>query len=152
MKCRPYIDIPSSHTIFPKISRQTITRNSSKAADSIKKNILDNLKKFENVCLAIDAGKINGNPILDVSIVHVFSPSKPLFFRAFKEFIGTTDDYIAKMLFMNLMKCKLHFLQLLVIMCHLRSKHLMILPIQCKVDIRNPYILYLFGFHAGRCF
>ena len=96
MQCRPNIDIPSPLTIFPKISRQTVTRNFSRAADSIKKKILDNLKKFENVCLAIDAGKIKGNPILDVTIVHVFSPSKPLLFRAFKKFNGTTDDYIAK--------------------------------------------------------
>ncbi|KAK8882751.1 hypothetical protein M9Y10_045392 [Tritrichomonas musculus] len=88
--------IPSPTMIFPKISRQTLSRNFTRAADSIKRNILDTLKKYENVCLAIDAGKINGNPILDVTIVHVFAPPKPLLYRAFKEFNGTTEDYISK--------------------------------------------------------
>ena len=87
MQCRPNIDIPSPLTIFQKISRQEVTRNLSRAADSIK---------IEKVCLAIDAGKINRNPTLDVTIVHVFSPLEPLLFRVFKEFNGTIDDYNAK--------------------------------------------------------
>ena len=99
MKWPHKIDVPSPHTIFPQISRQTISKNFSKAADSIRQRIFDNLKKFEYVCLAIDAGKINGNPILDITIVHVFSPSKPLLFKAFKEFNGTTEDYIEKVQF-----------------------------------------------------
>lgn len=92
----PNITIASPQKLFPQISRQTLSRNFARAASLIKTKILETLRNFGNVCLAIDAGKINGNPILDVTVVHAFSPSKPLLFRAFKEFNGSTEDYIEK--------------------------------------------------------
>lgn len=91
----PNITVPSPLNIFPQISRQTLSRNFQRAADSIRHTILQMFKKFRYVCLAIDAGKINGNPILDVTIVNSFCSAKPLLYRAFKNFNGTSDQYIA---------------------------------------------------------
>ncbi|KAK8891894.1 hypothetical protein M9Y10_029116 [Tritrichomonas musculus] len=44
----------------------------------------------------MDAGIINGIPILDVTVVHPFSGVEPLLYRAFRNFSGTTEDYKGK--------------------------------------------------------
>lgn len=90
------VQYPSPQILFPLISRRTLSRNFNKAADQIRHERLMNFKKLQYVCLAIDAGIINKMPILDITIVHAFSYLKPLLYHAFRNFSGTTFDYIEK--------------------------------------------------------
>lgn len=89
--------VPPPSKFFPAISRQTLAKKFNSAAESIRDKALTILCNFQNRCVAIDAGIINGIPILDVTLVHPFSRVKPLLYRAFRNFSGTTEDYIDKM-------------------------------------------------------
>ena len=55
-----------------------------------------NLKKLQYFCLAIDAKIINKMLILDITIMHAFSYLKPLLYHTYRNFSGTTFDYIEK--------------------------------------------------------
>ena len=82
--------------IYHRESRQTIARKFNEYAQQRKNQRLSLFKSLKYASLAIDAGKINGLPILDITIVNSFSSIKPLLVRAIRFFSGTTEEYIEK--------------------------------------------------------
>ena len=84
----------SPYSSYPNRSRQTITRDFQSFGEYLWKEKISLFKKAHYVCLAIDAGMINGIPILDVTIANAFSSAKPLLYKSFKNFCGNMQGYI----------------------------------------------------------
>ena len=84
----------SAETIFPLYSRQTLTKTFNSYANIIRERRLENFKFAKYACLAIDAGMINGVPILDITLCSAFNKIKPLLLRAIRNFGGTQEEYI----------------------------------------------------------
>lgn len=85
--------IPTAQTIFPQRSRQTLSRNLHEIANQRRSDYIKQLQTYHYACLQVDAGKINGMPILDICITHAFCSQNPLLFKAYRHFDGTKDSY-----------------------------------------------------------
>ena len=88
------VDFLTAQVIYPKRSRQKVAKSFSEYAHNIFMEKLEKFKKQKYACLAIDAGRINGMPILDITLAHSFVETKPLLFKVFRNFSGRTECYI----------------------------------------------------------
>ena len=87
------ITIPTFKEFSKCLARTQFTKEFVSIAEFVRNNSMSVFKSMEYVSFCIDAGTINGIPILDILLTNPFSKCNPAIWAARTHFQGTTNDY-----------------------------------------------------------
>ena len=85
--------IPNFEKYYRTLARSQFTEEFVRIAEAVKTVRMSNYRNMIYVSFSIDAGTINGVPILDVLLTNPWSKQHPVIWAARTHFRGTTNDY-----------------------------------------------------------